>query len=295
MQITSSPHIHSRNNIGKIMWNVVIALLPTTIAGIYFFGTPALIIIVTSVFSAILTEAVSQKLMKKELTIKDGSAVVTGLLLALVLPPTVPVWIPIIGAIFAIAIVKHAFGGLGHNIFNPALAARAFLVAAWPMAMSTFSFDGVTTATPLATLKHGIKASYFEMFIGNIPGAIGETSALALIIGGIYLIFNKIIDLHIPLGYIATVFILTLFADPLYHLLAGGLLLGAFFMATDYVTTPITKQGKLIFGIGCGILTVIIRVYSKLPEGVMYSILVMNALTPLIELVTKPKPFGYKK
>jgi electron transport complex protein RnfD len=259
-----------------------------------------LFIILFSVLSAVLTEGIIQKFLKKPLTILDGSAVITGLLLGLILPPTVPIWIPISGAVFAIAIGKHVFGGLGFNIFNPALVGRAFLVASWPLLMTKWiSPDGITGATPLGILKlEGIKAvGYSQLFFGNISGSIGETSALALLIGALFLFYKKIISWRIPSIYIGTVFLLTLIfgKDPLFYILSGGLFIGAFFMATDYVTSPITKNGKLIFGFGCGLLTVIIRLYSGLPEGVMYSILLMNALTPLIDRYTAPKPFGFVK
>lgn len=298
--VSEAPHVRDKENIRKIMWMVVIALLPAAVAGVYFFGADALFIILFSVFSAVLTEGIIQKFLKKPLTILDGSAVITGMLLGLILPPTVPIWIPISGAVFAVAIGKHVFGGLGFNIFNPALAGRAFLVASWPLLMTKWiSPDGITGATPLGILKlEGIKAAgYSQLFLGNISGCIGETSALALLIGALFLFYRKIISWRIPLTYIGTVFLFSLIfgKDPVFHVLAGGLFIGAFFMATDYVTSPITKNGKLIFGFGCGILTVIIRLYSGLPEGVMYSILLMNALTPLIERYTAPKPFGLVK
>lgn len=306
---TASPHIFKDITVNKIMWLVVIALLPAIIASIYFFGFDALLAILSSVVSALLTEMIIQKLMKKEITINDGSAFVTGLLLALTLPPTVPLWIPALGSIFAIAIAKHAFGGLGFNIFNPALAGRAFIIASWPALVSTYiTPDGITSATPLSILKiqgqqalaqaFGATSSlYQKLFIGNIGGAIGETSALALLIGAAFLFYKKIIDWRIPTLYIGTVFLLSFIfgKDPIFLILAGGLFIGAFFMATDPVTSPTTRNGRLLFGFGCGFLTVIIRLFSSLPEGVMYSILLMNALTPLIDRYTIPKPFGTPK
>jgi len=306
---TSSPHIFKNISVNKIMWTVAAALLPAIIASVYFFGWGSLWMIIVSVSSALATEAAIQKLSKKEVTINDGSAFVTGLLLALVLPPTVPLWISALGPIFAIAIAKHAFGGLGFNIFNPALAGRAFIIASWPALVSTYiTPDGITSATPLSILKiqgqealtqaFGATSSLYQsLFIGNIGGAIGETSALALLIGAGFLFYKKIIDWRIPSLYIGTVFFLSFIfgKDPAFSVLAGGLLIGAFFMATDPVTSPTTKNGRLIFGFGCGFLTVIIRVFSGLPEGVMYSILLMNALTPLIERYTIPKPFGTPK
>ena len=306
---TASPHIFKDISVNKIMWIVVIALLPAVISSIFFFGLNSLWIIIASISSALLTEAIIQKLLKKEITISDGSAFITGLLLALVLPPTVPLWIPVLGSAFAIAIAKHAFGGLGFNIFNPALVGRAFIIASWPVLASKYiTPDGVTSATPLTILKlqgqealiqtfGTASALYQKLFVGNIAGAIGETSALALLFGAAFLFYKKIIDWRIPSLYIGTVFILSLIfgRDPIVALLAGGLLIGAFFMATDPVTSPTTKNGRLIFGFGCGFLTVIIRIFSGLPEGVMYSILLMNALTPLIDRYTIPKPFGTQK
>lgn len=299
LTISVSPHVKDKNNVNKIMWCVILALLPATIAGIYFFKTRALLIMLLSISSAVLTELIIQKITKKPITIKDGSAVLTGLLLALTLSPLVPWWIPVLGSIFAIAIGKQIFGGLGHNIFNPALTGRAFLVASWPALMTKWILpDGVTGATPLGLLKlEGVKTSYWNLFIGNIGGCIGETSAIALLIGAAFLFYKKVIDWRIPTTFVGTVFVFALIfrQDPLFHILAGGLLIGAFFMATDYVTSPITKSGKLIFGFGCGFLTIILRLFSGYPEGVMFSILLMNATTPLIDRFTKIKPFGYKK
>ncbi len=306
---TSSPHIFKDITTQKIMWIVAIALLPAVISSVYFFGLNALLIVIVSVSSALLTEAVIQKLLKKEITIKDGSAFITGLLLALVLPVTVPLWVPVLGSMFAIAIAKFAFGGFGFNIFNPALAGRAFIIASWPALVSKYiTPDGVTSATPLTILKlqgqealtqaFGTTSSlYQKLFFGNIGGAIGETSALALLIGAAFLFYKRIIDWRIPALYIGTVFVLSFIfgRDPIVSILAGGLLIGAFFMATDPVTSPTTKNGRLIFGFGCGFLTVVIRISSSLPEGVMYSILLMNALTPLIDRYTIPKPFGTSK
>lgn len=306
---TTSPHIFKDISTQKIMWLVVIALFPAIIASIYFFGIDALLVILASVISALLTEIIIQKLSKKELTINDGSAVITGLLLALVLPPTVPLWTAALGSIFAITIAKHAFGGLGFNIFNPALAGRAFIIASWPALVSKYiTPDSITSATPLTILKlqgqealiqtfGTTSALYHKLFVGNIGGCIGETSALALLFGVAFLFYKKIIDWRIPALYIGTVFILSLIfgQNPIIAVLAGGLLIGAFFMATDPVTSPTTKNGRLIFGFGCGFLTIIIRIFSGLPEGVMYSILLMNAFTPLIDRYTIPKPFGTPK
>lgn len=299
LTVSISPHIKDKDNVNKIMWYVIAALLPAAGVGVYFFKARALWIIILSVFFAVLTEFIIQKLTKQKVTIKDGSAVLTGLLLALILSPLVPFWIPVLGAIFAISIGKMVFGGLGHNIFNPALVGRAFLVVSWPALMTKWLLvDGTTGATPLGLLKlEGIKTAYLNLFLGNIGGTIGETSAVALLAGALFLFYKKIIDWRIPATYIGTVFIFALIfrQDPIFHILAGGLLIGAFFMATDYVTSPITKNGKLIFGFGCGFLTIILRLFSGYPEGVMFSILLMNAVVPLIERYTKLKPFGYRK
>ncbi|MEM2638197.1 MAG: RnfABCDGE type electron transport complex subunit D, partial [Candidatus Hadarchaeales archaeon] len=260
-----------------------------------------LAMIAVSILTAVVTEYVAMRLMKRKFR-NDGSAILTGLLLALTLPPTVPLWIPAVGAFFAIAIVKCAFGGLGHNIFNPALAGRIFLALSWPSLMRKWPEwvgpDGITTATPLQLWKfQNTLTPYFKLFIGNVGGCIGETSALALLIGGLFLISRKYIDWKIPVSFIGTVGLLMflLGQDPIFHILAGGLFLGAFFMATDYVTTPLTGKGRVIFGVGAGILVVIFRMYSGMTEGVAFSILIMNAFTPLIDKVIKPKVYGTTK
>jgi len=305
--VSSSPHIHNDNSVAKAMHDVSIALIPALIASLYFFGLAAAKVIITCILMAVLSEFVAQKIMKKEITINDGSAVVTGLLLAFCLPSTLPLWMAAIGSVVAIIIGKQFFGGLGNNIFNPALIGRAVLLASWPIAMTSWAapLDGVTTATPLGMLKEGTIAeqlpSLWNLFIGNVGGSLGETCALALIFGGIYLLLKGHIDWHIPVTYIGTVFVFTLIVGfvmgeglwyPLFHVLSGGLLLGAFFMATDWVTSPITKKGKIIFGIGCGLLTVIIRLKGGYPEGVCYSILLMNMITPLIDRYAKARVFG---
>jgi len=301
IELTTSvnPHIKNKENVNSIMWAVIISLLPALIAGVYFFGMRALWIILLGVVSASATEFIIVKLTKKDMTVMDGSAVITGLLLSLVLPPTVPLWVPVLGAIFSISIGKMIFGGLGHNIFNPALVGRTFLMASFPAIMTTWILpDGVAGATPLGLWKlQGIKTSYMQLFVGNIGGSIGETSAIALLIGAAFLLYKKVIDWRIPAGFIgaAAIFALAFRQDVLFHILAGGLLIGAFFMATDYVTSPLTRNGKLIFGIGCGFLTMIFRLFSGYPEGVMFAILLMNATTPLIDRFTKLKPFGYRK
>lgn len=302
--MSSSPHVRSSETTARIMRDVIIALLPATAFGVYIFGLNVLWVVLMSVATAMLAETLLQKLMHKKVTISDGSAAVTGLLLALNLPPSVPLWIPFLGAAFAIAIVKQCFGGLGYNFLNPALAARAFLLVSWPTAMTTWTIpgaDAVSSATPLAALKMGgTLASYSDMFVGNIGGCIGETSAIALIIGGLYLIIRRVIDPRIPVIYIGTVALLTWIAGPdglftgdaLYHILGGGLMLGAFFMATDYTTSPMSASGKMIFAAGCGVLTSVIRLWGGYPEGVSYSILLMNLVVPLIDKAFVPKRFG---
>jgi len=341
-----SPHLHSGTSVQSVMWNVVGALLPALIISIYFYGINALFLTCCGILGAIFTEALILYLRKKPILIKDGSAVLTGMLVSFNVHAGVPWWIPFIGSAFAIAIGKHAFGGLGNNIVNPALLGRVFLVLSWPTHMTSnwvktsmnsingkpIQFDQVTGATPLKiaeTLRdpvfieslgensseiineifhhltdfHALK----NMFWGNIGGCLGEVSAFALLIGGLYLLFKKIIEWRIPFFYLLTVFILTYalggldgifsasFKVPLFHILTGGLMLGAFFMATDLVTSPVSKNGRIIFAIGCGFLTVIIRLYGGYPEGVSYSILIMNLLVPLIDKYTYPKPFGYVK
>ncbi len=302
--MSSSPHVRASETTSRIMRDVMIALLPATAFGVYIFGLNALMVVLVSVVFAMLTEAVIQLLLHKKVTVSDGSAAVTGLLLALNLPPSVPFWIPMLGSVFAIAIVKQAFGGIGHNFINPALAARAFLLASWPTLMTTWTIpgaDAVSSATPLGALKMGeALSSYQDMFIGNIGGCIGETSAIALIIGGLYLIARRVIDPRIPVVYIGTVALFTWIAGPqglftgdaLYHILGGGLMLGAFFMATDYTTSPMSGTGKIVFAAGCGVLTSVIRLWGGYPDGVSYSIMIMNLVVPLIDKAFMPKRFG---
>ncbi len=306
---SSSPHIRSDENVSKIMLDVLIALIPAFIASIFYFGINSLILVVASVLSAVITELACQKIMKKPVTINDFSAAVTGVLLAFNIPSTAPIWLPIIGSFFAIAIGKQVFGGLGNNFINPALAGRAFLMACWLPLMTDFKapvgIDAIATATPLAILKGTADTgaqlpSLIEMFIGRIPGSLGETSALLLILGGLYLIIKKVISWKIPVAYIGTVAVISLITERsidgmLYHLLAGGLMLGAFFMATDYSSSPISSKGKIIYGIGAGMLTMLIRKLGGYPEGVSYSILLMNILAPLIDKYTNPKLFGGAK
>lgn len=297
LETSVSPHIRARDDVKSIMWWVVAALLFPCASATYFFGVRALVLIVFTAAAAIATEAAFQWILKKPVTIKDGSAAITGVLLALVLPPTLPLWMAAVGAIVAIALVKQLFGGLGFNIFNPALAARAVLLASWPVAMTAWTkpLDAVTTATPLFLMKMGQPVpDYLTLFLGNRAGSLGETSALMILIGAAILFSKRIIDWPIPTAYIGTVYEMSLILgqDPLFHVISGGLLLGAFFMATDYVTSPVTTEGRLIFGVGCGIMTVLIRLYGGFPEGVNYSILIMNMLTPIIDTYTRPRIFG---
>jgi len=303
--VSSSPHIKSNDSVQGIMRDVIIALIPATFAGIYFFGIKAFLVTLVSVLSCIAAEALWQKLTHRKITIKDLSAVVTGLLIAFNLPVAVPLWLPIIGGFFAIIIVKQFFGGIGQNIMNPALAARAFLLASWPVHMTNFTVDGVSAATALGILKEGggNLPSLLNVFIGNVGGCIGETSVIALLIGATYLLYRGIISWHTPVSYIGSVFILTLIlgrngfmtGNALYEVCAGGLILGAFFMATDYSTSPMTKNGQLIFGVGCGLLTTIIRLYGGYAEGVSYSILIMSLFVPFIDKFTALRIFGEVK
>jgi electron transport complex protein RnfD len=291
------------------MSDVILALMPASLAGVWFFGLRAFAMMLVCVVAAVATEAGLEKLFRKPITIGDYSAAVAGLLLALVLPPDLPLWIGAIGAVFSMAIAKFIFGGLGQNVFNPALIGRAVLLASWPVAMTRWrwplfeaawisDFDALSSATPLALLRlGGIKTPYVNLFLGNVAGSIGETSALAILIGAAYLIWRGHINWRIPASFIGTVAVLAaLFGeDPLFHMLAGGLFLGAFFMATDYVTSPVTPKGQIAFGIGCGVLTVLIRLFGGYPEGVCYAILIMNSATALIDRVTVPRKFGEVK
>lgn len=346
--LSHAPHLRSRQNVKTVMWLVVLALMPSTIYSVILNGFGVILLLGSGILSAVLAEAAMQLFLKKKITITDGSAVLTGLLLAMNVPPHAPWWIIAIGSAFSIIIVKQLFGGLGFNIVNPALAGRAFLMASWPAYMTTtwheFSngnilssnlanstalpaatFDAITGATPLGALKSApyiIRDSNVtpqqvydlilsndmlrSLFIGNIGGVIGETSALLLIIGAIFLLSRKIITWQVPASFIGTVAIIMLvyyhstgfiypFRGVLFQLLSGGLILGAFFMATDMVTSPVTGRGMIIFGCGCGIITSVIRLWGGYPEGVSYSILLMNLTVPLIDRYTKPKVFGIKK
>jgi len=303
--ISHSPHMWRGFSISKIMYIVVIALLLPTGASIYYFGFSALWVIIASTATAVLTEFVIKKLRRRKF-IMDGSAVITGLILALTLPPRMPIWMVIIGSSFSIAIAKEAFGGLGYNIFNPALAGRAFLSVCFANQMTTwtlpakFSPDAVTGATPLSesfTWEGSKLILYRDLFFGNTGGSIGETSALLILIGAVILLAFRIIDWKIPVIYIGTIALgsFLLGEDIAFQILAGGLMIGAFFMATDYATSPVTGYGRMIFAFGAGILTILIRRFGAMPEGVCFSILIMNAFTPLIDKYLKPKPYGYQK
>lgn len=309
LELTSSPHVHSRWSTKQAMWFVVISLIPSLIASVLFYGFYQILIVLTSVAVCVGTEAGVKYIRKREITIKDGSAVITGILLGMILPPNFSLIFTAIGAVFAIAIGKEIFGGLGYNTFNPALVGRAFLQAAFPVAMTTWTIpafsDAVSKATPLSSLKFdGIPAAIQPMFFGNIGGSIGETSALAILIGGIFLLVFGIANWRIPLSMIIGILVFgaliwlinpAKYPDPLYHLFSGGFLFGAFFMATDWVTSPLTGKGMWIFGLGISLIVVVIRVFGGLPEGVMYAILLMNAVVPIINRYTKPKVFGETK
>lgn len=315
LTVSSSPHIRAGENTTGIMLDVIIALLPALCVAVYLFGLRALMIVIISVVSAVFFEWAYRKLMKKSNSVRDLSAAVTGVLLAFCLPANAPWWLPVVGAFFAIVIVKQLYGGIGKNFLNPALAARAFLFS-WPVAMTTwmmplsytsiFNFraaDAVTGATPMASLHVGQipESSVLDMFLGHTGGSLGEMSIVALLLGGIYLLVRRVISLRIPLSYLLTVAVLT-FVFPkgdcdrlqwmLYNLCGGGLMLGAIFMATDYSTSPVTKKGQLIFGIGCGLLTVFIRYFGSYSEGVSYAILIMNLCVWIIDKTTLPRRFG---
>lgn len=300
---TLAPHIRANESTRRIMLDVIIALTPAMIGAIYYFGMNAAMLILVSIASAVVFEAGTQKLFKKDIQIGDLSAVVTGILLAFNLPANAPWWIAVFGTGFAIILVKECFGGIGSNFMNPALAARAALVSSWPGIMSTYvNPDGIASATPLGIIKGGSTSlpSMTRMITGDIGGSLGETAAILLLIGGIYLIVRKVIDWKTPVVYIlSTVVVLVLLGVDMslipYHVLGGGLILGAFFMATDYSSSPVTPKGRIIFAIGCGLLTALIRVKGGMPEGVSYSILLMNIASPIIEKFTKPKVFGEVK
>ena len=308
-----SPHLKRRLDTGTVMRLVCVALMPAAIASVYLFGLRSLFVIVTSIITCVVTELVCNLIFRRGITITDGSAGVTGILFAFTLPPTTPLWMVIIGGFLAILVVKQLFGGLGYNIFNPALAARAILLTSWPVTLTTWikpvnsflAVDAVTSASPLGIIKEaqqvegviGSTYSYLDLFLGTVPGSLGETCKIALLVGALLLFLFKIIDWRIPFTYIGTVAVLSIpfGRDPVAAVLSGGLILGAFFMATDMVTSPTTNGGKLVFGLGCGILTSLIRSYGGFPEGVCYSILFMNSLTPLIDKYVQPRVFGIKR
>ena len=326
LKVSPSPHVHTTQSVKSIMYGVVIALLPALAVAIYFFGLDALRVTLIAVASSVFFEWVIQKyLLKGELSVTDGSAIITGILLAFNVPSSLPWWMIVLGSLVAIGVAKMSFGGLGKNPFNPALIGRVFLLISFPVDMTTWPVnrfvhalhpDAITGATPLGLLKEGIKngesmkallheiPDKLHLFIGNTGGSLGEVSALAIVLGGLFLIYRRIITWHIPVSYILTVFVFTgilflvnpeKYVDPVIHLFAGGLMLGAFFMATDMVTSPMTYKGMIIFGVGAGLLTTIIRVWGAYPEGVSFAILIMNAATPLINQSIKPKRFGEVK
>ena len=300
LKVSSNPHIRSKDTTSRIMLYVIISLLPAAGFGVYNFGLHALAVIIVTIASTVLTEYIYEKCMKKKITVGDLSAVVTGLLLAMNLPPMAPLWMAVLGGIFAILVVKMLFGGLGQNFINPALGARCFLMISFTSLMTNFNCDTYTGATPLAALKAGERVDVMDMIIGRTAGTIGETSMVALIIGACILILLGVIDLKVPGSYIVTfVIFIAIFGghgfDSQYisaNLAGGGLMLGAFFMATDYVTRPITKKGQYLYGIFLGIMTGIFRVFGPSAEGVSYAIILGNLLVPLIEKVTMPKAFG---
>ncbi len=320
--LSPSPHIHSGNSMSKVMWTVVIAMIPALLVSVYFFGLGALLVTAVSVSASVFFEWVITKyLLKKESTVQDGSAIITGLLLAFNLPSNLPIHIIIIGALVAIGIGKMSFGGLGQNPFNPALVGRVFLLVSFPVQMTSWplpnvlnmSLDATTGATALGVMGEGLRngetvtqimdklPSYVDMLTGAVGGSLGEVSAIALIIGGLYMLYKKVITWHIPVSMLASAAILSgilhavnpdVYAGPAFHLLTGGMMLGAIFMATDMVTSPMTHKGQLFFGAGIGVLTIIIRTWGAYPEGVSFAILLMNGWTPLINKYMKPKRFG---
>lgn len=304
--VSVSPHIRDKSSTRKIMIDVCIALVPTLAFGVWHFGINALFVILSSVLSCVVSEAVFELIVKKPITVFDFSAVVTGLILALNMPPNIAWWVPAIGGVFAIVIVKLLFGGIGQNIMNPALAARCFLLISFASRMTDFSVDGVSSATPLAVLKTGGSVDLLDAFLGFKTGCIGEVSILAILIGAAYLLIRKVISIRIPAVYILStalfIFLFTLATTGmptwqfmLGELLTGGLMAGAFFMATDYTTSPITKWGQVIYAVLIGFLTAAFRVLGSSAEGVSYAIIISNLFVPIIEKITVPKPFGVKK
>ncbi len=303
LTVSSSPHLHAGDTVRKAMAQVLLALAPATAFAVYYFGVTALLTVITGMVAAVAAEAFFLWAMKKPVTpIRDGSAAVTGLLLALNLPAGIALWLVAIGSGVAIGIGKVVFGGIGHNPFNPALVGRAILVISWPARMTAWMGPGlISAATPLAIYRAtGSIGSYRDLFLGFIPGSIGEVSAFLLLLGGLYLIYFKVIDWKIPAAYVSTVALMMwvlgpngwFTGDPLFHVLSGGLMLGAFFMATDWTTSPVTKTGRIVMGVGCGLITAIIRLYGGMVEGVSFAILLMNAFTPLIDRYTMGRRFG---
>lgn len=308
--VSSSPHISSPDTVRGIMFDVILALMPAGVAAVWLFGLHALLLILTCVVSCVLAEYITRKIMKRDNTIGDLSAVVTGLLLAYNLPPSLPLWMAVIGCVAAIVVAKQLFGGIGQNFVNPALIGRIVLMNSFTTAMTTWtepfaykavpgSFaDATTSATPLMSQLRGEELpSLMQMFIGQRQGCLGETCALALLIGFVYLVIRRVINPFVPVIFVGTVAVCMIINgdNALYQIMSGGLLLGAIFMATDYATTPVTFWGKIIFALGCGLITSLIRIYGSLPEGVSYSIIIMNILTPYIERLTVSKPFGFIK
>lgn len=294
--MSSSPHIRTKNSTQLIMLDVIIALLPVLIASVYIFGLRALYLTLVTVASCVFAEFITQKAMKKTVRVRDLSAVVTGMLLAFNMPVTFPFWMAIFGGIFAIVIVKELFGGIGNNFMNPALAARAVLLASWPTQMGNFTLDGVSTATPLS----GKPVEMMDLLLGNIGGVIGEVSKVAILIGFAYLLFKGVISYRMPVIYVATCALLLFLLkydmeDTLMQLLSGGLLFGAVFMLTDYSTSPMSTTGQVIYALGAALITVVIRVYGGYPEGVSYGILMMNVCTPIIDKYVRPRTFGRVK
>ena len=323
LQVSGSPHVHGTETVKKIMWSVVIALLPALAVSVFYFGLPVLILTLVSIATCLLTEYLIQRFMLKgNVSITDGSAVITGLLLAFNVPANLPVWILMIGAFVAIAIAKMPFGGLGKNPFNPALVGRVFLLISFPVQMTTWpkptpiwnlGADVITGPTPLGILKEGVKngqavgdlmsemPSYVDLLFGQMGGSFGEVSAIALLIGAIFLLIRKVITWEIPVSFLLTAFVFsgifylvdpTTYANPCFHLVTGGLMLGACFMATDMVTSPTSRWGMIVFGVGCGLLTIIIRLFGAYPEGVSFAILIMNAFVPLINKGFKPRTYA---
>lgn len=302
LHVSVSPHLHTTRSTMGIMLDVLIALLPATVAGIVIFGLRALAVVAACIATTVLGEAVFNRIVKKEQTIGDLSAVVTGLLLALNLPANVPIWQVVVGSLFAIIVVKCLFGGIGCNVVNPAITGRVFMLIAFSsMTQAAFPVDAAAGATPLAELAAGNSVDLMDLLLGNVGGAIGETCALALLAGGVYLLLRRVISWHLPVAFIATTFVFTFLVKgmdvtaALTWILSGGLLLGAIFMATDYVTSPTTPMGKIVFGIGAGVLTCLIRFWGNYPEGVSFAILFMNILNPYIDAWTARKPFGGEK